>query len=161
MLLPTITIRQPWVWLILQQQWLEARKDIENRSWNLPARYLDTPVLVHTSAKPNLNCQVCVGEMYARGLARVSVEPHKDEANIGLSGHIVGVVRFSLSVYNPTFDMDESAQDLIKTESPWCDRDSKYWWKIEKAKPITPVSAKGRLSFWKFDYPHPEELEGF
>ncbi|WP_290920182.1 hypothetical protein [Halodesulfovibrio sp.] len=83
------------------------------------------------------------------------------KADYARRGHIVGVVRFSKSIENPAFDMNADAQAHVNAASIWANSDSHFWWKIEKAKPITPVSAKGRLSFWKFDYPHPEELEGF
>lgn len=37
-----ISIRQPWAWLILH-----AGKDIENRSWKLPERFIGQRVLIH------------------------------------------------------------------------------------------------------------------
>lgn len=158
---PVLTTRQPWAWLILQNQQPTSRKNIENRSWKLPEKYHDTPVLVHTSAKPLLNPQACIHELQARSFICDSIQPHKDEATIALAGHIVGVVRFSNCFFNKVFDFGEDAQHFVHSGSRWCDMDSKFWWQIAKAKAITPVPAKGRLSFWQFDYPHIAELEGF
>lgn len=37
-----ISIRQPWAWLILH-----GGKDIENRSWKLPSRFIGQRVFIH------------------------------------------------------------------------------------------------------------------
>lgn len=42
MILPTISIRQPWAWFIIH-----GWKDIENRTWKLPQKYIGKPVLIH------------------------------------------------------------------------------------------------------------------
>lgn len=42
-----ISIRQPWAHLILTRG-----KDVENRSWPCPAKYLGRTVLIHASSKP-------------------------------------------------------------------------------------------------------------
>ena len=42
-----ITIKQPWVSLIVH-----GIKDIENRSWACPWKYIGHRVLIHASGKP-------------------------------------------------------------------------------------------------------------
>lgn len=42
MLIPAVSVRQPWAWLLLHD------KDVENRSWALPERYVGKPLLLHT-----------------------------------------------------------------------------------------------------------------
>ena len=42
MLMRAISVRQPWAWLLLHKG-----KDVENRSWALPARYVGDPLLLH------------------------------------------------------------------------------------------------------------------
>lgn len=37
MLMPAVSVRQPWAWLLLHD------KDVENRSWALPERYVGKP----------------------------------------------------------------------------------------------------------------------
>lgn len=41
-----ITIKQPWVWAIFN-----AGKDIENRTWELQEKHLNTRVYIHSSAQ--------------------------------------------------------------------------------------------------------------
>ena len=46
MILPTISIMQPWPYAIFH-----LGKDFENRSWRLPPQYDGVPVLIHTGKK--------------------------------------------------------------------------------------------------------------
>ncbi len=46
MMYPTISIRQPWAELIIAHG-----KDVENRTWHIPFKYLNTPILIHASKK--------------------------------------------------------------------------------------------------------------
>ena len=41
-----ISIKQPWAYLIAS-----GIKDIENRTWKCPEKYIGTRVLIHASAK--------------------------------------------------------------------------------------------------------------
>ena len=43
----TISIKQPWAYLIAS-----GIKDIENRTWKCPQKYIGKRVLIHVSAKP-------------------------------------------------------------------------------------------------------------
>lgn len=42
MLMRAISVRQPWAWLLLHKG-----KNVENRSWALPACYVGVPLLLH------------------------------------------------------------------------------------------------------------------
>ena len=42
-----ITIKQPWASLIVH-----GIKDIENRTWSCPKKYLGQRLLIHSSGKP-------------------------------------------------------------------------------------------------------------
>ena len=42
-----ISIKQPWASLIV-----EGLKDIENRTWKCPEKYIGQRVLIHSSARP-------------------------------------------------------------------------------------------------------------
>lgn len=134
MIYPVISIRQPWAALIVN-----GYKNVENRNWRLPDLYHNCTVLVHASARPELNFADANAELNSRGFKGEK----SYDAGTTLSGFIIGAVRFK----------DCVIADLNPT-SPWCDVDSDFWWMIEKAMPILPVAAKGKLSFWKFDYPH-------
>lgn len=142
MIYPVITIRQPWAALIVN-----GIKDVENRDWKLPDKYRNCTVLVHASAKPAFNPRLARKEMSER-LCALGV----DFQDTILAGHIVGAVRFN--------DCELNLQTQLP--SPWADRWAVWWWMIEKAMPLTPIPAKGRLNFWTFDYPQkiswPEEI---
>lgn len=134
MIYPVITIRQPLAALIVN-----GYKNVENRNWRLPDIYRNCTVLVHASAKPNFTFAEANTELNSRGL---KVQKSYD-GYTALQGFIIGAVRFNdcvLANLNPT--------------SPWCDADSDFWWMVEKAMPIFPVAATGKLRFWKYDYLH-------
>ena len=135
MIYPVLTIRQPWAALIVN-----GYKDVENRDWRLPEKYCNTTVLIHSSSKPVFNDHQAKLEMVARGW------PMKIEEKSKISGCIIGAVQFS--------GCEEWPGSSGNAPSPWCDMDSSFWWMISKAMPIFPIAAKGKLSFWKFDYPH-------
>ncbi len=137
MIYPVITIRQPWAALIVN-----GIKDVENRNWRLPDKHRNTTVLIHSSARPEFLFTEANAELNARGF-----NGHKSyDGWTTLAGCIIGAVRFS--------GCEEWPGSGGKVPSSWCDTSSSFWWMIEKAMPITPVVAKGKLSFWQFDYPH-------
>lgn len=136
MIYPIITIRQPWAALIVN-----GIKDVENRNWRLPDKYCNCTVLVHASAKPEFDPNEAENEMVARGW------PIKIAPMTMLSGAIIGAVWFKGCKFDP---LGDGAAPL---PSPWAERDSKFWWMIEAAKPLAPYQIKGQLRFWKFDYP--------
>ena len=154
MMYPVITISQPWAALIVS-----GIKDIENRSWRLPGKYCNCTVLVHTSAKPKFDGNAARLEQYKRDLPFTDFAPQTT-----FSGVIIGALRFNKCI------RAEDMRGQLRP-SPWADRTcdrvfcsngSAFWWMIEKAMPLTPIPAKGRLNFWKFDYPQeitwPEEI---
>jgi len=59
-----------------------------------------------------------------------------------MRGCIVGAVVFSDCIRNNGDTPQPSA---------WCDAEAGFWWQIQKAIALPPISAKGRLNFWKFD----------
>lgn len=140
MIFPVITIRQPWAALIVS-----GIKDVENRNWRLPDKYLNCTVLVHASAKPRFSKADADRELLARGHKNMASAFPRLFNDVDLTGHIVGAVLFSTCRYSMYH------KSLL---TPWCDMGSPFWWMVEKAMPINPVPATGKLRFWKFDYPH-------
>lgn len=137
MIYPVITIRQPWAALIVN-----GLKNVENRNWHLPDKYINTTVLIHSSASPELSFTEANAELNGRGFnGRKSYDGWTT-----LSGCISGAVRFS--------GCEEWPGSGGNAPSPWCEMGSSFWWMIDKAMPIIPMAAKGKPSFWKFDYPH-------
>lgn len=157
-----ISIRQPWAFLIVQPCEPRVRKDIENRSWQLPAQYVGQPILVQASAKPMFSVADMEGIFSAMsprcadlGLPAYRLMGAYLEApgaiDSARSGGIVGVVRFAASIRN----------EGQTPPSPWADAESKWWWPVMAARPLPFTPCKGRLSFFKAEYPHVEALEGF
>ena len=142
MLLPVLTVRQPWAALIVN-----GLKNVENRNWRLPDKYRNTTVLIHSSAKPAFDDHAAVLEMGIRGFSMKLEESSK------LSGLIIGAVRFS--------SCEEWPGSGGNAPSPWCDNGSAFWWMIDKAILLPPIAAKGRLNFWKFDFPRFDWPEGW
>lgn len=57
-----ITIKQPWASLIVH-----GIKDIENRTWPCPKKYLGQRVLIHASGKPlNYDFFFCIISRYRK-----------------------------------------------------------------------------------------------
>lgn len=151
MLMPAIAIRQPWAFLVCQGAEPSERKDIENRSWRLPAQYVGKPMLVVASATPMMMWREAVSVLYARALGAQWAHGAKN-ADCARNGGVVGVVRFAASIRN----------EGQTPPSVWADQESAWWWPIVAARPLPFVRCKGQLSvFWR-DYPGAERhLEGF
>ena len=135
MIYPVLTIRQPWAALIVN-----GYKNVENRNWRLPEKYLNTTVLVHSSSKPLFDDHQAQLVMVERGWPMKIAESSKH------SGRIIGAVRFS--------GCEEWPGSSGNAPSPWCDMSSPFWWMVDKAIVLPPAPAKGKINFWKFDYPH-------
>lgn len=135
--IPTIalSIQQPWAWLIVN-----GFKDLENRTWALPDKYLGATVLIHASARPPFSIATArdlVSEIHARygipGGLRYPAEGR------GVGG-IVGVARFT-----------GCTRDHV---SPWAAR-GQWHWLIAEARPLPFMPCKGRLGFFRVDYAVP------
>lgn len=151
-----ITIKQPWASLIVH-----GIKDIENRTWACPKKYIGKRVLIHASkAKAkSLKFQLtdeqirCVYD-YFNGDIPLLIEPKG--AIIG-SVEIVDCVVNHLSTWaektdNYTIGMNPNIHEAITGKKVI------YNWVL--ANPILfpeSIPAKGRLSFWDVES---ELLEG-
>lgn len=126
-----ITIKQPWASLIVS-----GLKDIENRTWNCPKKYLGKRVLIHAA-----KTSVKEGWSALNGMQIEKVSKHKDKLygdNEDLpKGAIIGSVEIVDCIQNHP--------------SPWAE---KGVWNWVLANPILfpePIPAKGKLSFWEYD----------
>lgn len=129
MMLPAISIRQPWAWCIIN-----AGKDVENRTWPLPKKYLNTPVLIHagkTADEDAVDFLDCIG-MIQSGCPTPDTYP---------KGGIVGALVFNC---------------CKPSGSEWAEP-GLYHWGIRNAVPLPFFACKGRLGFFTVDYtPHRE-----
>lgn len=132
MLYPVISIRQPWAALILMQM-----KDVENRSWPLPAKYTGVPVLLHASKRPLCTPQALNCELHRRGMCTLP----RLTGSLKLSGHLLGAVVFGACSANEG-----------EPFSRWCDMKAAYWWRIQETAILPkPIPTAGHLGFWQYD----------
>lgn len=142
-----ISVKQPWAYLLCA-----GIKDIENRTWRLPKKYIGRRVYIHASAKPwtwNAILYYITDKM---------VDVFK---GLGFNGEwvrnlttsaIIGYVVFSECVINhPSLWAERSIIHQSNESDPDVEDDIIiYNWVVSNAvlfdKPIENV--KGKLSFW-------------
>lgn len=136
----TITIKQPWASLIVH-----GIKDIENRTWSCPKKYLGQRVLIHSSTVPI--------EMINPN--SVFTRQQWDSFSLGFQREIIcgnGYVNSAI------IGSVEIVDCVVNHPSIWADK-GVYNWVL--ANPILfkePIkNVKGRLSFW--DYPGIKEVK--
>ena len=137
-----ITIKQPWASLIVH-----GIKDIENRTWACPWKYIGHRVLIHASGKP----------VEMRNPNSVFTKAQWDSLPIEFQRKIIcaeGIVNSAI------IGRVEIIGCSINHPSKWAEKtdDSKgyyenpiYNWVL--ANPILfpePIPAKGKLSFWEY-----------
>lgn len=121
-----ISIKQPWASLIVH-----GIKDIENRTWVCPQKYIGKRVLIHASAGNKFNINLNDEQMIAAFplISKKSVLEHWD------FGAIIGSVKIVSCVQNHS--------------SVWAEKGVFNWVLSEPILFDTPISAKGRLGFWE------------
>ena len=136
-----ISIKQPWAYLIAA-----GIKDIENRTWKCPQKYIGQRILIHASAKPakidfEINGQATVMEI------QLSSALNKCDEN-GLFSAIIGSVEIADCVVNHTSIWAEKT-NLPEQLSNEC------IWNWVLANPILfdePIhNVKGKLGFWNYE----------
>ncbi len=130
--LPALSIRQPWAWSIIN-----LAKDIENRSW--PTKFRGR-FLIHAS-KGMTRDDYEDGLLTARAASRLRPKI-EDRIFPGLAGFerggIVGVA--------------EIVDCVEQSDSPWFF--GRYGFVLRNARPLPFHSCKGRLGFFKVQYPY-------
>ncbi len=138
-----ISIKQPWASLIVH-----GIKDIENRTWKCPQKYIGQRVLIHASSHiPFKDIEQLVVD---RGISCWDDEYYPEGAIIG-SVKIVGCTVNHSSVWA------EKTPHYVTGSPPGIykfitGQEPIYNWIL--AEPILfdkPIPAKGKLSFWEFD----------
>lgn len=142
-----LTVKQPFAHLICV-----GIKDIENRTWKCPEKYIGERVLIHSSSKRGL------------GLFAINDEQHKDilhkQVVLKLSGRysidysaIIGSVRITGCTINHTSVWAEKSEGTMVGHTFVTPKDVRpiYNWILEDAilfdKPVLGI--KGKLSFWE------------
>ena len=134
-----LSVKQPWAYLICS-----GIKDIENRTWKCPQKYIGQRVLIHASAKADDIKLAVDGQATAEEIQLLSALNYCDENE--LYSAIIGSVRF--------------VDCVINHESIWAEK-GVYNWVLANPilfdKPI--LNVKGKLGFWDYDLKEEYETE--
>lgn len=128
-----ISIKQPWTSLIVH-----GIKDIENRTWKCPQKYIGQRVLIHAA-------KTAVKEGW-KALTREQLKkviPHKNKIYGGKGDLSHGAIIGSVVIV-----------DCVQNHpSVWAEKDC-WNWVLKNAVPFErPIEkVKGRLSFWEYKY---------
>lgn len=145
-----ISEKQPWASLIVH-----GIKDIENRTWACPKKYIGQRVLIHASMKgANFWNSPVAGRVdeFLRNISKSGTDWSKYPF-----GAIIGSVEIVDCVINHPSIWAEKTEDYTIGMNPKLHEDITgkkviYNWVL--ANPILfpePIPAKGKLSFWEYD----------
>ena len=123
-----ITIKQPWASLIVH-----GIKDVENRTWPCPKKYIGERVLIHSSIKPDKEPYMIFNDAQAESIDSCIIDVCGYYQQTGL---ILGSVRIIDCVVNHP--------------SVWAEQGVYNWVLDEPILFEKPISAKGKLSFWDY-----------
>ena len=143
-----ISIKQPWAYLIAA-----GIKDIENRTWKCPEKYIGERVLIHANAKPLANGK-CISHWLTEEQYRFMtfITPTNKQLDACFLEHynsaIIGSVEIVDCVVNHTSIWAEKT-NLPEQLSNEC------IWNWVLANPILfdePIlGIKGKLGFWNYE----------
>lgn len=153
-----ITIRQPWAYLIVH-----GIKDIENRTWPCPKKYIRQRVLIHASATSWTWHRVI--NYFTKPIRDVFIKLGYNGTWLRElpTGKIIGSVEIVECVINHPSIWAEKTENYTVGMNPKLHEDITgkritYNWIL--ANPViyeNPIPAKGKLSFW--DYPGIKEVK--
>jgi hypothetical protein len=121
----TISIRQPWAWAILH-----AGKDVENRTWPLPKKFIGVKVLIHAGKQVEHEAVI--------HLLHLGIPvPELLE-----TGGIVGMTVFT-------------GCGTDSGNRPWAEPGLHHWAiSTDHTKPLPFLPTPGRLGFFEVFYPY-------
>ena len=142
-----LSVKQPWSFLICS-----GIKDIENRTWKCPQKYIGERVLIHASADKKLNLLALTGEQYEDACDKFDWKETRSVDRWDRSSIIGSVEIVGCEINHPSI--------WAEYTRGWpSDPKVIYHWVLANPilfeKPI--LNVKGRLRFWDFDLP--EEYE--
>lgn len=138
-----ISIKQPWASLIAH-----GIKDVENRTWKCPQKYIGERVLIHVSASKMSSLQKTLNLDQLKSFER-EVGPEYDLDKLFAKSSIIGSV--------------EIVDCVINHPSIWAEKtalpeqlDNKCIWNWVLSNPILfdePIlNVKGKLRFWDYEF---------
>jgi hypothetical protein len=141
-----ITVKQPWASLIV-----EGIKDIENRTWKCPQKYIGKRVLIHAGMKPdNIKLEI-EGQASVKEIQMFSALGRAEDDSI--FGCIIGSVEIVDCVINHPSIWAEKSEGVMVGHTFVHKPENKVIWNWVLANPIKfdkPTPCKGKLSFWNY-----------
>ena len=141
-----ISIKQPWASLIAQ-----GIKDIENRTWKCPPKYIGQRVLIHASRKPDKEPY----QLFNDTQIKVLDDKIMDVCGFyEITGAIIGSVKIVGCVINHSSIWADQTLNYVKGTSSDIHKfvtGQKIVYNWILAEPIlfqVPIPVKGKLSFW-------------
>jgi hypothetical protein len=146
-----ITDKQPWAFLIV-----EGIKDIENRTWKCPEKYIGQRVLIHAGLDISLTNMFPTSFMSIDQCARI-IQPDVDYKLIDSKWRICGAIIGSVEIVDCVINHPSIWAEKTEISTAWGGIEviigkPIYNWVL--ANPIkfpTPIPAKGKLGFWDFN----------
>ena len=142
----TLSVKQPWAYLLCT-----GIKNIENRTWKLPEKFIGKRVLIHASGKPAM--RGFYGVPFPDEFWNNLSDKGKDKlaGDIDVRSAIIGSVRFVDCVINHESIWAEKCDPLYSDKTGGI-IEATYNWVVADPilfdKPI--LNIKGKLRFWSF-----------
>lgn len=134
-----ISIKQPWAYLICS-----GIKDVENRNWKCPQKYIGQRILIHASAKPTVkgNCISCWMTEDQYKFITLNISSGKRLNDICFLEHYSSAIIGSVKIVDC----------VVNHPSVWAEKGVFNWVLSEPILYENPIeNVKGKLSFWDYD----------
>lgn len=145
----TLSIKQPWAYLICA-----GIKDIENRTWKCPQKYIGQRVLIHTGVKPDirlLDLSLCTKEQWDE-LTEKKIRYIVDK-KMPTSAIIGSVEIVDCAINHPSIWAEKTPYAHLEKLTIECQKPIYNWVVADPIlfdKPI--LNVKGRLGLWESEY---------
>lgn len=146
-----LSVTQPWAYLICS-----GIKDIENRTWKCPQKYIGERVLIHASADKKLNLLALTGEQYEDACNKFDWKETRSVDRWDRSAIIGSVEIVGCEINHPSIWAEPSTGVLIGNKFYHKNGEEPiYNWVLANPicfdKPI--LNVKGKLGFWDYESP--------
>lgn len=158
-----LSAKQPWATLIV-----EGIKDIENRTWKCPEKYIGQRVLIHAGARPfgNLKPDSCISHILTESQCDYIWQRKDSQGLVWLDTYQFGAIIGSVQIVDCVGWINNHssiwAEKSVIHRSRELSKPIYNWVFANPIKFPEPIPAKGKLGFWDFPdiIAEPEEKDG-